>query len=211
MKTPLFNAIQLLISDGRLTGAENLTLDGERFFPVGDATIDPVMNRTFENGFSLVVSEWGGRMVEGVEDLRDKLRSRGQDAAANALPQWFVRMADRGKMEPKQAYTATENHVYVYMIRAMAGMTLRSIAQMTEYSPRLFVKGTKEPEWRYISMLEADRAPGGANPGAMIPNHRICVDGASASDDWTAIQITAWAEAWAEAFLKTGEAPNNTL
>lgn len=199
--SPLFLGIQQMLEAGRLTGAgPKFALDGVPFAVPGDNTIDTDLLTFGKDGFSFEMSKWGGRQVKGVEDLRASLLQKGHVDAAHALPQWFVRLEDVEKMNPKQEYTARENHVARYMLRAMAGFDTRTVAPMQEYTPRYHVKGTKEPEWRYLSSADVDIVSGGVRPTTSIPNHRIVVNGYN-QPAFTAEGLTHWADKWTQDFL----------
>lgn len=197
MSNPIFNHIRQLILDKRITGATPaLALDGEHFLLPEDDVVDPVDAIEYdESGFSTERSPWGGVMVKGVEDVRAKLLATGRTKeveAANALPQYFVLRDNIAQMEPKAEFTAAQNANYVSTIRAW-GLSLddRAIATMTEYSPMYYDKGTKNPNWNLMPSGPVDRVPGGSNPGAAIPNHRIVID------SWTSDELGEWASKWA--------------
>jgi hypothetical protein len=193
---PLFLALRQLYDAGRLTGVTpDLAIDGHRLLAAEDFNIDPLDEISWrEDGFSAQQSEWGGRMSRAVEAHRAALLANGSsedDAAARELPQWFVAVDDT--MDERAEYMARENHQYVYMIRAFAGFRpQRYVATMQEYSPRFLNKQTGEPDYSYTTpMNQRTHNPGGANPGAPIPNHRILV-----GEGWTNELLGQWATDW---------------
>jgi hypothetical protein len=183
-QSPIYTAIQQLISQGRLTGVTAaLKLDGASFVIEGDDTVDPEAGKWRADGTSEEVSPWGGRQLKAVEDLRKTLPPE----RAAAMPQWFVRPDDTS-LDPKQNFTASQNNTERLMMRMLVGWPLRSIATMYEYTPYFLKKGTKEPEWSFTPARGTfDHNPGGSNPKAGIPNHRLVVG------EWTNDQIAEWA------------------
>lgn len=183
-RSPIYQAIAQLIADGRLTGVTPaLALDGATFLVPGDDTVDPQSPTWRADGTSDLRSEWGGRQIKAVEDIRKTLSPE----RAAALPQWFVR-PDDPELVDKQEFTASQNNTERLMFRMLSGRPLRSIATMYEYSPYFLVKGTQEPAWTFAwDPKTLDRNPRGSGPGIGIPNHRLVVG------NWTNEQIAEWA------------------
>jgi hypothetical protein len=212
-KTPLYIAIDTLITAGRLTGVTtDLKLDGVPFLSAEDNTYDPTPVTFREDGTSDTMSVHGGRQIKGVEDIRaELLRSNEQKKirVAHDLPQWFVNLDDVSNFDDKQEYYARENHSVVRMTLDVVGMYGPAVSTMDEYSPKFYDKATGEPSYAYNRpMEEVTVAKNGGNPGARIPNHRIGV--IKNGTGFTPEMFTGWAQEWVDSYLQTNMMPDDS-